>query len=67
MPAEFFEPISNKQTPPVYLFFDGKQWVGSASGKTVAVDSPINGEVGGELQIVTEQEIDMVMQAASAA
>ena len=67
MPAEFFEPISNKQTPPVYLFFDGKQWVGSASGKTVAVASPINGEVVGELQIVTEQEIDMVMQAASAA
>src|SRR3989344_8984556 len=67
MPAYFFDPISNKQTPPVYCFFDGKQWVGSASGKTVAVASPINGEVVGELQIVTEQEIDRVMQAASAA
>ena len=66
MPADFFEPISNQKTPPVYRFFDGKQWKESASGRTVAVHSPINGEGVGELQVVTPQEIDSVMQAAAA-
>ncbi len=67
MPAEFFEPISNQQTPPIYRFFNGKEWVSSASGKTVKIHSPINGEAVGELQVVTPQEVDTVMQAAAAA
>jgi len=64
MPAEFFEPISNHATPPHYRYFDGKDWKESESGKTLAVASPIDGSVVGELQVVTTGEIDAVMERA---
>lgn len=67
MPAEFFGPISNGKTPPVYKYFDGIQWKESASGKSTTVYSPIDGSPVGELQIVTHQEIDEVIAGASKA
>ncbi|MBI5449650.1 aldehyde dehydrogenase family protein [Candidatus Gottesmanbacteria bacterium] len=67
MPAEFFEPISNQKTPPVYNFFDGTAWKTSSSEKMLSVLSPIDGSEVGELQAVTHQEIDAVMEVAAAA
>lgn len=64
MPATFFAPISNQQTPPQYRFFDGTHWQESQSGKTASVYSPVDGSLIGELQVVTEKEIDAVMQKA---
>ncbi|MEK7543709.1 MAG: aldehyde dehydrogenase family protein [Patescibacteria group bacterium] len=64
MPEEFFEVLSNHATPPVYRHFNGKEWVESASGKTVEVRSPIDDSVVGVLQVVTTGEIDAVMMAA---
>ncbi len=64
MPEEFFAPLSNHATPPVYLYYNGKEWVESVSGKTVGVCSPIDGSVIGSLQVVSTQEIDAVMAAS---
>lgn len=64
MPEEFFAPINNHATPPVYRFFNGKEWVESSSGKTVEIHSPIDDSVVGILQVVTQPEIDRVMAAA---
>jgi len=61
MPAEFFEPLNNKGTPPVYRYFNGSQWVESKSGKRTQVFSPIDNAVVGELQVVTQEEIDAVI------
>jgi len=58
MPAEFFEEISNQKTPPIYRYFDGKDWKDSSSGKTTPIHSPIDGDVVGELQSVTKEEIE---------
>lgn len=66
MPEEFFAPISNHATPPVYRYFNGKEWVESASGKSVEVRSPIDDSVVGILPVVTTVEIDGVMAAAKA-
>lgn len=64
MPAEFFANISNQGTPPVYKFFNGKEWIASASGKKTPVYSPIDGSVVGELQVTTTAEIDTVIAQA---
>ena len=61
MPAEFFADISNQGTPPIYKFFNGKEWVVGTSGKTSSVHSPIDGSVVGELQVVSTAEIDSVI------
>ncbi len=61
MPAEFFADISNQGTPPIYKFFNGKEWTVSTSGKTTSIHSPIDGSVVGELQVVTTAEIDAVI------
>ena len=54
MPADnFFEPISNNANPPIYRYFNGKEWVESKSGKRITITSPIDGSVVGELQSVT--------------
>lgn len=66
MPEEFFSAISNHATPPVYRFFNGKEWVASTSGKTVEIHSPIDDSVVGILQVVTQPEIDGVMTASKA-
>lgn len=66
MPEEFFESLSNHATPPVYRFFNGKEWAESTSGKAVAVHSPIDDSVVGNLQVVSIGEIDAVMEAAKA-
>jgi glyceraldehyde-3-phosphate dehydrogenase (NADP+) len=58
MPADFFESISNNATPPVYRYFNGKDWVESKSGKRISIPSPIDGSIVGELQVVTHEEID---------
>lgn len=62
MPADFFEPISNNGIPPIYRYFDGKDWVESKSGKRVSVLSPIDGSVVGETQVVTHEEIDAALE-----
>jgi len=67
MAEEFFAPISNQKTPPVYRFFNGKGWQESSSGKTVAISSPINGEIVGELPVVTIEEIAAVFALARSA
>ncbi len=67
MPEEFFAPISNHGTPPMYRFFNGKEWVESTSGRAVEVHSPIDDSVVGSLQVVTTQEIDSVAAAAKLA
>lgn len=66
MPDEFFAPINNQKTPPVYRYFTGSAWAESASGKTVEVHSPIDDSVVGSLQVVTTEEIDAVMTTARA-
>lgn len=67
MPADFFAPISNQNTPPTYRFFDGKEWRESISGKTTDVISPIDASVVGKIQAVNTQEIDRVLETAHAA
>lgn len=67
MPAEFFSSISNGKTPPAYKFFNGHEWVESTSHKTVAIHSPIDNSVVGELQAVTTAEIDAVLGGAAQA
>lgn len=67
MPEHTFSPLFAQQIPPVYKFFNGKEWVASESGKTVEVHSPIDGELVGSLQVVTEKEIDAVLEKAKEA
>jgi glyceraldehyde-3-phosphate dehydrogenase (NADP+) len=67
MPADMFEQISNNGTPPIYRYFNGKDWLESKSGKRTSILSPIDGSVVGELQVVTKEEIDEVMEKAAAA
>lgn len=62
-----FEQISNNGTPPIYRYFNGKDWLESKSGKRTSILSPIDGSVVGELQVVTKEEIDEVMEKAAAA
>lgn len=62
MPADFFAPISNHETPPIYKYFNGKDWVDSTSGKVTDVISPIDGEVVGKLQAVTADEADRAVR-----
>lgn len=67
MPADFFSEISDQKTSPTYKYFDGAQWVTSSSGKTTDIISPIDGSVVGSLQVVTHEEINMVMERAAKA
>src|SRR5258706_4048325 len=67
MPEEFFAPLSNNQTPPIYNFFDGSAWMASASGKTSTVHCPIDDSVVGQLQVVTTDEIDAALAKLQAA
>lgn len=64
MPEKFFEALSNHATPTVYRYYNGKEWVESASGKSTEVRSPIDDSVVGSLQIASTQEIDAVMAAS---
>lgn len=64
MPADFFAPVSNHKTPPTYNFFTGERWASSKSGHVAAAISPLDGSVIGKLQVVTPEEIDMVMETA---
>ncbi len=67
MPADFFEAISNNGTPPIYKYFNGKDWVESKSGKRIAIKSPIDDSVVGEIQVVTKEEIDEALDRNVAA
>lgn len=64
MADEIFDAISNHQTPPTYKYFNGKEWVDSSSGKSIEIRSPIDNEVVGNIQVVTHEEIDAVMEKA---
>jgi len=64
MPEQTFAPLSDQQTPPIYRYFNGKEWVASASSKVAEIRSPVEGDIVGKLQIVTQSEIDAVMQKA---
>lgn len=59
MPAEFFEPVSDKKTPPTYNFFNGSSWTGS--GNSTEIHSPIDGSVVGKLSVVTPSDIDGIV------
>lgn len=65
MPADIFDEISDQKTPPTYKYFNGTHWVVSTSGRTTDVHSPIDNSVVGSLQVVSNQEIDAVMETAS--
>lgn len=65
MPADIFEELSDVQTPPTYKYFNGTSWVVSASGKTTEIHSPIDNSIVGSLQLVTNDEIDVVMDTAT--
>ncbi len=67
MPDDFFEPLSDHGTPPTYKFFNGKDWVVSASGKTTDIISPQDGSTIGRVQVATHEEIDAVMESATIA
>lgn len=67
MPADFFDAISDNGKPPIYRYFNGKDWVESKSGKKTQIVSPIDGAVVGELQVVTHEEIDEAVEKAAAA
>jgi acyl-CoA reductase-like NAD-dependent aldehyde dehydrogenase len=67
MPEEFFSPVFDTKTPPVYRYFDGVVWKESTSGKTTPIVSPIDGQVMAYTQAVTPEEVDEVMEAASKA
>ena len=43
MPADFFEAISDNGSPPIYKFFNGKDWV--ESKKVVALIAAYNNEI----------------------
>lgn len=64
MPAEFFEPIFRSVSPPVYNYFNGKDWLDSTSGKKTDVISPIDGSIVGTVPVVTQEEIDLTVAAA---
>ena len=65
MPEEFFAPIANTQTPPIYNFFNGSTWV--EGQKSTPVISPIDQSVVGSLAIATTQEIDETIGKLKAA
>lgn len=65
MPEEFFSDISSQDTPPVYNFFNGSEWVKSTSGKTIDIISPIDGTIVGKVQSVTEEEVDAALAKAA--
>lgn len=67
MPEDFFAPLFDTKTPPVYRYFDGETWRESESGKTTELISPITGEILAHTQGVTEKEIDAVMENAKKA
>lgn len=59
MRDNFFDDI---HSDAVYRYFDGETWKEAASGKKTSVYSPIDNSVVGELQVVTPQEIDEVLE-----
>ena len=65
MPAEFFEPLSDHKTPPIYHFFNGSAWV--PASKTTPVHSPIDEGVIGELSVAATAEIDEILVKLKAA
>ncbi len=67
MPAGLFDEISDNSTPPTFKYFNGREWVMSASGKTTEIHSPIDDSVLGKVQVLTHEEVDQVMTSAKAA
>jgi len=67
MPEDFFDPISNHETPPTYKYFTGSEWTAGASGKTTQVVSPIDQSVVGSLPIASKEEIDEILEKLKAA
>ncbi len=64
MPDEFFAPVFENKTPPIYRYFDGENWKESESHKTTPIISPIDGEIIAYTQSMLEEEIDGVMETA---
>lgn len=64
MSEPFFDEIHSADNPPRYYFFDGNSWKESVSTVRTQIFSPIDASVVGELQRVTEQEIDEVLITA---
>ena len=64
MPDEFFAPVFDNKTPPTYRYFDGEHWCESEGRKTTPLISPVDGTVVAHTQVVTEKEIDAVLNHA---
>jgi len=67
MPKDSFEVLSDHKSPPTYNFFDGEKWVPSHSGKTIDIVSPVDDDVIGTVQSVTQSEIDSSIYRAKQA
>jgi acyl-CoA reductase-like NAD-dependent aldehyde dehydrogenase len=67
MPEDFFELLSDSQTPPTYKFFNGSAWVSRAYGKTTPIISPIDQSVVGNLPVTSTTEIDEILKKLKSA
>ncbi|OGG34961.1 hypothetical protein A2363_01940 [Candidatus Gottesmanbacteria bacterium RIFOXYB1_FULL_47_11] len=67
MPNDFFQPLSDTQTPPGYNYFNGSSWVVGSSGKTNAITSPVDNSVVGSVPVVSTAEIDSILKKLKAA
>lgn len=57
--SEFFNTIHEGSE---YLFFSNGEWRKSTSGKTIAINSPIDGSLVGNVQAITTGEVDAVFE-----
>lgn len=64
MPANFFEDLHDKKTPPFYKWFDGVSWRQSANGNYIPVISPVDNSTLGKIPVVTHEEIDEAIKSA---
>lgn len=64
---EFFEELLSSTTPPMYKYFNGKDWTSSTSGKTIEIHSPVDGSIVGVVPVVAKEEIDEVIRRAKEA
>jgi len=60
----FFQNIRDDK---VYKFFSGGVWQKSKSGRTIKINSPVDGSLIGEVQAVTPEEIDEMIEKATKA
>lgn len=67
MNEDFFGPIFANKEQKIFNYFNGFDWKISNSTVTVKVLSPVDGSVLGNVQSLTEMEIDTILESASKA